>query len=585
MKFFCVVEMLFLIAIIVTSFISKKYVTGRFRYLYAVPLLITIIMFIRYGFIMSYLGVYISSILIITGLFTDKEILKRSIASFCTLAIFISLFIGSFIGVKMIDYEADFEEAFAVMKEHYVLTKEKGIDWDALYAEYKPLFEKVNETQDSVENYKTWMKFAKEFYDGHTNYILKKTDDQIKIMMEAYGNDYGLSFARLSTGEFVAINVEGYDNSYSIESEDTDLMGFYRYKNKYLDKDAEDNKDIIKNAGIKNGTVITKWNGKPIDDYFDEVTYYINPYPVRENEEFYLPMYVAGIGADCEYGNCDGEYAIVSFLDENGVEKEVKLESLGSYMPRLYDSISKIDSGLNITNLSWENVNEDTMILRVRAMAYDSASYADPSQYTEMTDQLRKEVVSLKENGYKNLIIDLRANEGGDPFFVQNVAGLFAPEGEHVNLYSTVINEKTATFERNEDGRYPVKEALTYEGEDLWHDGKIILLVNAECVSAGDDMTYIMGEYPNVRVIGFTSTNSSCQAVTAVDLEIGQMAFSAVPNVNANGEVVIDTLTDHAGRTPFDVRIPFSKEAINAIFDKGEDYPLNYAVGQFNIIF
>ena len=98
-------------------------------------------------------------------------------------------------------------------------------------------------------------------------------------------------------------------------------------------------------------------------------------------------------------------------------------------------------------------------------------------------------------------------------------------------------------------------------------------------------MTYIMGEYPNVRVIGFTSTNSSCQAVTAVDLEIGQMAFSAVPNVNANGEVVIDTLTDHAGRTPFDVRIPFSKEAINAIFDKGEDYPLNYAVGQFNIIF
>ncbi len=76
MKFFCVVEMLFLIAIIVTSFISKKYVTGRFRYLYAVPLLITIIMFIRYGFIMSYLGVYISSILIITGLFTDKEILK-----------------------------------------------------------------------------------------------------------------------------------------------------------------------------------------------------------------------------------------------------------------------------------------------------------------------------------------------------------------------------------------------------------------------------------------------------------------------------------------------------------------------------
>ena len=178
-------------------------------------------------------------------------------------------------------------------------------------------------------------------------------------------------------------------------------------------------------------------------------------------------MYVAGIGENSEYGDYNENEAVLSYLDDNGEEKEIRLKSLGSYMPRLYDTLSKINSGVKITNLSWENVNDETMLLRIRQMAYDTLSYGDPEMYKDMTDQLRKEVISLKENGYKNIIFDMRANEGGDPFFVQSIAGLFAPEGEHINIYSSKINEKTASFERGEDGRYKMSEALTYEGEDL----------------------------------------------------------------------------------------------------------------------
>jgi len=48
-----------------------------------------------------------------------------------------------------------------------------------------------------------------------------------------------------------------------------------------------------------------------------------------------------------------------------------------------------------------------------------------------------------------------------------------------------------------------------------------------------------------------------------------------------DGEVAIDTFTDHVGRTPFDEKIPMDQEAINAIFDRGEDYLMDYAVDSF----
>ena len=116
----------------------------------------------------------------------------------------------------------------------------------------------------------------------------------------------------------------------------------------------------------------------------------------------------------------------------------------------------------------------------------------------------------------------------------------------------------------------------------MWHDGQIILLVNAECVSAGDDMTYIMGQFPNVKVMGFTSTNSSCQATTGKDFGAGSISFSAVPNLLEDGEIAIDTYTDHVGRTPFDEKIPFDETSITAIFDEGADYPLDYVANSFD---
>ncbi len=597
-----VFELATMITILVQTKISEKYTSEKFKIMYVVPLFITVAMILMTGFDIHFIGVYLTSMLILAALFPEKNEVKRGMISACMAVIVVTIFVNAAVFKKHIDYEKDFADAFETMREHYVLSEEKGIDWDELYAKYQPLFHEIDVNQDRVANYKTWQMFTKEFYDGHTNFVVETQKKDVKAIMESYGNDYGLSIAKVSDGRYVAVNVEGYDNSYTINDTTIDDMGLGMLREEYTIHDVDDVRETLKNSGITNGTVITKWNGKPVEEYYDEINYYFTTftYPVKENEDFYLPIYVAGIGENLKYGDSfapdkrskeieteekDGAFATITFLDENGNEKEIKAPCLGAYAPRLYNTVKKIDAGKNITNLSWDSVNEDTVLLRISSMAYDTQSYANPEEYATMINQLEKEVVALKESGVKNIIFDLRSNTGGDPFFVQSVAGIFAPEGENVNVYTAKINEETAKFDRGADGKYEIADKLTYEGKDLWHDGNIILLVNAECISAGDDMAHVMGEYPNVKVMGITRTNSSCQAISGIYLSTGTLTFSAIPTLTEEGDITIDTFTDRIGRTPFDEYIPFDSNAVSMIFDKGEDYPLQYAANAFDDLF
>ena len=342
----------------------------------------------------------------------------------------------------------------------------------------------------------------------------------------------------------------------------------YEYADDYLSDNAESDRLKLLNAGLHNGSVITSWDGKSIEEIEKEVDVYAETFPSKDNEEFYLPMYAAGKG---------GDSVEIGFIDDAGMEKTVTAKALGAYYPRMISTVKKLDDGVNISNLDFQPVNSDAAVLRIYQMAYDLKSY-EGSDYTAMTEEVRQKVLEYRDKGYKRLIIDLRKNGGGSPFMVGGVVQLFAPEGEHLISYSAVINEKTATYERGADGKYVKDQKMSYMGENLWSQGDIIILVNYETVSAGDMMTYLMSEYPNVTIMGFTGSNSSCQAVTSYDTASGGISFSAVPNLGEDGEMIIDTRTDRVRGVPIDHVIPLTEEAIAAIYDKGEDYLLDYAV-------
>ena len=562
---FIYLEIIICVLIGITMRFEKKRPGNIWRLIYSLPLFIGICMFAFIQFDFKIAGVLLGTCIMCGCLFTSAY-KKKQIIAVSSLSVMVLFTVLGFMikGINNPGFVSDFDYLFNVMREHYVLTDEKSIDWDELYDTYRPLVLNAEIDNDKTEYFKVMTLFTQEFYDGHVSFALNNESDNHTAMLEAYGNDYGLSLMRLSDGRFVAVNVEGCGVSYSINDKDQK----FEKADEYLTKDVDVNRLTILNAGIKNGTVITSWDGKSMEELMDEQELYLFPSPDKVNEEFYLPICAAGNG---------GDTVEITFIDDDGLEKKVTAPKLGAYAPRLLDTINKIDAGENISNLDTIAIDDNTVLLRIYVMAYDGNSY-EGAEYDEMTDKLRDTLLAYKNLGYTRLIIDLRQNNGGSPFMVTGVVKLFAPGGEHFSQYTGVIDTASATYYRGDDGKYIKNEKITYMGEDIWADGEIILLVNGETVSAGDYMTYVMAEYPNVTITGFTGSNSSCQAVTVVEGKMSNISFSAVPNLDENGVVMIDTFTDHVRRVPIDTIIPINQDVIDAVFNNGEDYILDYVL-------
>ena len=544
--------------------IAKKRASRLLRLVYLAPLLFCVLLAPFAGWEIGGIGMYLAAILVMLELYTERQSIRNLLSGVAAIAVVATLIYMNVSPLyHRVDYLADFDAAFATMREHYVLTEEKGIDWDALYAEYRPQFAQITKEQDAYLCDVTWTKFAQEFYDGHVSYSPVKEDALNVLCAKMFGRDYGMSMLRLEDGRFVAVNVEGCGNSYTI----TEPGEEYDFVSDYMSETAETDRLQLKNAGLHNGSVITSWNGRPVEEMTEHVGVTLFSNPDRRNEAFYQPAYAAGIGEDT---------VTIGFIGDDGTEKTVTAKALGPYYPRLKTAIRTLDQGMNISNLDWCMVDENTALFRIDSMMYDIAAYTG-DDYGEMTEELRLMMDALDQSDVERLIFDLRRNGGGSPFMVKAVVELFAPKGEHLLSYNAQINEKEVCYERGADGRYIMGEPVTYTGEDLWAGREIIVLVNAETVSAGDMMTYIMAEYPNVTIMGFTGSNSSCQAVSQIPLKTGELSYSAVPNLDADGDLIIDTRTDHVSRVPVDHFIPLTEDAIRVIYDEGEDYVLEYA--------
>ena len=188
------------------------------------------------------------------------------------------------------------------MERNYCLNSWKEIDYDALEAKYLPMIQEAEKTGDKATYGKALEEFAYEFHDGHVSINLLNEDLENATEEALYGNDYGLSLFTLSDGTTIAVNVE---------------------------TDGIPGLQVLSNAGIKNGTVITKWDGRDIASAVADVQCVdLNlQYPVKENEDLLRPIFMAGKG---------GDTVDVTYLDEMGKEKTVILPKQRTYYSRLY---------------------------------------------------------------------------------------------------------------------------------------------------------------------------------------------------------------------------------------------------------
>ena len=83
------------------------------------------------------------------------------------------------------------------------------------------------------------------------------------------GNDYGLSMIRVDDGSVIAVSVEP--------------------------------NCVANKEGIHNGTTIVAWNGKDIDEAVAETECCFPgfSFPVKENEDVFRSMFLAGKGEEC----------------------------------------------------------------------------------------------------------------------------------------------------------------------------------------------------------------------------------------------------------------------------------------------
>ncbi|MCR5121919.1 MAG: peptidase S41 [Ruminococcus sp.] len=533
-------ELLFCLLLWLLAGYAERVLSTKFRLLYLVPAVVCLLLTLMVGPELCMAGAYIGSVGLAFGFFRDEKKLRRISSVICAAVIAVSLPVCLLDGDyrNRPDYIGDFEKAYASISKHYALTKHKQIDWIELYKKYRPQFAKVTKTRDKYENQLIWQRFCAELYDGHVNYAPNKGGEEFgkEVKRRYLGNDYGLVIMHTSDDGYAALCVD----------------------------------DSLNNLGIHNGTRVISWNGETPDeaDKHSEM-YDCRPFFDKENEDFYKGMLAAGTG---------GETAELRYIADDGSEQTVTLPKLSdNYSERYKDFSEKIHKGHEAAHLSVTKVNDTTACLRIKFMAYDSQS-SQNDDHIGMKSEIRDKVTALMDEGVKDLVIDCRSNSGGSGDMVKGIASLFAPEGEHYYCTNPVWDEDKACYPTDENGDYLCGEEITFTGENILGSGKIILLVNDECASAGDHITKVMRGMENVTVMGFTKPAGVGQGVYGIELENGSLSYSSAVMLDRDGSIYIDAGVDKLSTDDIDIKVPFDDGAIHAIFDEDEDYLLDLAL-------
>lgn len=515
---------------------ADKVKNTKWRICWLVPLLLCLLLTYMAGLEKCMIGVYIGAILLTYGLFKPEKKSRQmtsAVAAACTI-ISIPLCLFSK-GYRSIDYVSDFKEGFNNMKEHYVLSEHKQIDWDSLYDKYLPQFEAAYKSQDKVENEIVWNKFCAEFHDLHVGYYSdEKTMEEAN--KRAAGNDYGLVILTLANGKTVAANVD----------------------------------ESLSALGIHNGTEIVSWNGMtPAEADKQSDLLYMQSYADEDNAKFYEGIFAAGTGE---------EVVNVAYIDDNGAEQNAELSKLSdNYYARFDATYKTINRGLEVGHMSVTKLNETTACLRIKSMMFDTVS--EKEKHATMQKELREKILALKEEGVQDIVIDIRENNGGSGTMVKAIVQLFAPEGEHYYVSDAYWDVDNKSYVRESEGVWKKANDVTFSGENiLGDDGRIVVLVTAHSVSAADHLTKVMTSFDNTTVIGFTEPAGSAQGVCDISLESGTLGYSGALMLNADGTIFIDSGTDYQADDDVQIKVPLDEEAFTALFDKDEDYLLDYSL-------
>ena len=499
-----------------------------------------------------YLTMYLMSLLFpLFVLLRNKKILFRIKAVLLSIVIFLGTYyslsfeIGRRPGIRNFSHQS-YTQAYLstidCLKEIYVNSDWKAIDYDAINAEVYPLVETAERENDKVKFLAAMQTLAYYLYDGHVHADTNdyEVDEQSTELM--CGNDYGFILFRLADGKTKAFDVD----------EDSEA-----YKN-----------------GIKSGTTVISWDNVPIDEAINNLKV-INgfglSFPVAENEDFLKPLFLAGKG---------GDTVKVGFIDENGKEKTAVVSKRGRYLERLQNATTHLYHIYysDITNpfadnFSTKMLNDEVGCLKITDEMFDDwleIKAMITGDFPEMTEMLTQKITDLQRQGMKKLVLDIRNNAGGDLDIVIAIVSLFTDSREIVNYWGGTR-------------KMAIKVPTYLYGTGTFKDMPVFVLVNSNTYSAGDDMADYLRKLDNVTLAGMTCSNNASQPIGGLCVLPDDVwfYFPSFISLNANGDVQGDTKADRIARIPVDIKIPVDEELAHKIFETDEDAEMNYLLEHY----
>lgn len=434
--------------------------------------------------------------------------------------------------------EADFSkltwaQAFVklneTMSQQYAFTEWKDIRWEVLCDKYLPQIEAA-QSEDSFKDYYIALRaYINEIPDGHVR-VSRVADLDDKYT----GGGFGLAVAQLDDGKVIMT---------------------------WLDPSGP-----AQAAGLRAGDEITEWNGRPIADALEDVpTIFAGNSATGETLKQKQLAYLvrAPLGTEVKITLSDSSSVVLTAYDDH------KLSLKKNYPSTVVsDKLRDMVLGNENSDPEPEGVAEmkmlDGNILYIKLWALIDLDLKQTGKPVSTLGLMREAVAYANENRCAAMILDIRNNVGGLDEMVAEIMGLF-------------YSEKTL-YEYQKYGDSDDLTTLFIEPETQRFGGKIIALVNSQCISSGEGVALGIKNLPNGETLGFYGTNGSFGMAGAkvkmpggitVDYPYGQ-------SLDKDKNIQLDSRNGIGGVSP-SIRIPMTEE--NALrIANGEDVELDEAL-------
>ena len=347
-------------------------------------------------------------------------------------------------------YAAAFDALVEKLRREYAFTDYKGIDWDALAAQYRPLMAQAEETQNRTDYLRALRDFSYEIPDGHVQGPVLTTETRT---LTAGG--IGLSLAELDDGSIIAAYLTPFGPAAS--------------------------------AGMRLGDTILILNDQPIGDFVKSITPWNGPFSTEHAHHLQQLRYATRFRTSTP--------VTVSFTRP---DRDAPIEAtLVAIAER--DSMDEFDppqSGYELP-LHYEVLENGYVYVQIY-------SFFDNDLLTiQLWERL---LATLNRERSRGVIIDLRDNGGGSGFLADQMAAYFFDKPLELG--------NTAQYNPELDAFYfdpRTVERYFLPPEDLRYDGPLAVIVGPKCSSACEFFAYdlslenratVIGHYPSAGLGG-----------------------------------------------------------------------------------